>query len=138
MKTHKIHRVIIEDEKTKNFTGFITYETIFEFFVNNYYSDMIPLQIKLSEMDLLTKNIITVNKNDSIFNSLIKFWEHRISFLPIKDEENGFFGYLYLKDIVYFFANGEKFSVFFLIFSYPTQYLNSCVNCMMGLMTKDP
>ena len=40
------------------------------------------------------------------------FFEKKISLIPIidKDNKNEIFGYFYLKDIIYFFSNGEKFS----------------------------
>lgn len=114
MKSHKIHRVIVEDPKTKNFTGFITYETIFEFFVNNYYGEMNILQLKTNDLNIFTRDVVYIDKNETIYNSLLKFWEHKVSILPVYDsEKKQLFGFFYLKDIVYFFANGEKFTVKF-------------------------
>lgn len=112
MKNNKIHRVIIEDKKSSTLTGFITYETIFEFFLNNYYSDMICFHSRIEDLNIITKKIISVGKKETIFSCLLKLWTHKISLLPIVDEETQeYFGFLYLKDIVYFFSNGEKFSV---------------------------
>jgi CBS domain-containing protein len=112
MKNNRIHRVIVEDSKNSTFTGFITYETIFEYFVGNYYSDMIGFHLEIENLNIITKNIITVNKDETLLNCLEKFWYHKISVLPIVDNEtSSIFGFFYLKDIVYFFANGEKFSV---------------------------
>ncbi len=110
MKKNKIHRVIIEDSKNLTFTGFITYETIFEYFIGNYYSDMIAFHLSLNNFNLITTKLITANKSDTIYDCLVKFWNHKISVLPICDE-GFYFGFFYLKDIIYFFANGEKFSV---------------------------
>jgi Mg2+/Co2+ transporter CorC len=112
MKNNHIHRVVVEDTKTFTFTGFITYETIFEYFVGNYYSDMSAFQTEINKLGLTTKNVVTVDKDEPIINCLEKFWFNQISILPINEQDSKeIFGFFYLKDIVYFFANGEKFSV---------------------------
>jgi CBS domain-containing protein len=110
MKNNKIHRVIVEDNKTSTYTGFITYETIFEYFFSNYYSDMVAFHLNINTMNIISRNLITTDKDETIYNCLLKFWFHKISILPIVDGDS-YFGFFYLKDIVYFFANGEKFSV---------------------------
>ena len=110
IKTNKIHRIVVEEQKSNSVTGFITYEAIFEFFIENYFSEMTEFEIKLKEIDgIITKNIITLNKTDSIFKALDLFYSKKISILPILDG-NEIFGYFYLKDIIYFFSNGEKFN----------------------------
>jgi CBS domain-containing protein len=111
MKKNKIHRVIVEDPKTSTFTGFITYETVYEYFISNYYSDMLAFHLPVNELNIKTKNPITVNKNETIYSCLLKIWNTKISVLPVLDEKNKYFGFFFLKDIVYFFSNGEKFSV---------------------------
>ena len=128
MKFNKIHRVIVEDTKSSTFTGLITYETIFEYFVSNYYSDeMIGFHLKVNDSNVVTKKMITVNKNETIYNCLLNFWNNKISIIPIYDfEADSYFGFFYLKDIVYFFANGEKFSVNIDLFIYTYKY-NSLV-----------
>ena len=110
IKTNKIHRIVVEEQKSNSVTGFITYEAIFEFFIENYFSEMTEFEIKLKDIDgIITKNIITLNKTDSIFKALDLFYSKKISILPILDG-NEIFGYFYLKDIIYFFSNGEKFN----------------------------
>ena len=112
MRQNKIHRIIVEDSKSSNLTGFITYETIFEFFINNYYSDMSSFQFKIQETNIINKKLIFINKNETIYDSLIKFYVHKISILPVLcPETNNLFGFFYLKDLIYFFANSEKFTV---------------------------
>jgi predicted transcriptional regulator len=111
MKNNKIHRVIVEDTKNSVFTGFITYETIFEYFITNYYSDMVSFHLKIDSLNIKSKNLITVKKEETIFNCLLMLWNRKISFLPIVNNDDTYFGFLFLKDIVYFFTNGEKFTV---------------------------
>jgi len=116
MRNNKIHRIIVEDSKNSNLTGFITYETIFEFFINNYYSDMQCFQFKVEETNIVNKKLIFILKTNTIYESLIKFYLHKISILPVIDNETKkIFGFFFLKDLIYFFANSEKFSVNFLI-----------------------
>ena len=112
MRNNKIHRIIVEDSKNSNLTGFITYETIFEFFINNYYSDMQCFQFKVEETNIVNKKLIFIYKNNTIYESLIKFYLHKISILPVLDNQtNKLFGFFYLKDLIYFLANSEKFTV---------------------------
>lgn len=69
-------------------------------------------QFKISETNIVNKKLIYIYKTTSIYESLIKFYLHKISILPVLDAEtNKFFGFFYLKDLIYFFANSEKFSV---------------------------
>ena len=114
MKKNKIHRVIIEDTKSSTFTGFVTFEIIFDFFFNNFYSDMVNFNNEISSMNIISNKIITAKKSDTIYSCLVKFWTHKVSILPIEDDMNDgdcdYFGYFFLKDIVYFFSNGDKFS----------------------------
>lgn len=112
IRENKIHRIVVEDLKSSTITGFITYEAIFEFFIENYYSEMTEFNINLSNINIISKNIITLDKKETIFKCMDTFYSKKISLIPITDKENGndVFGYFYLKDIIYFFSNGEKFS----------------------------
>lgn len=112
IRENKIHRIVVEDLKSSTITGFITYEAIFEFFIENYYSEMTEFNIDLSNINIISKNIITLDKKETIFKCMDTFYSKKISLIPIIDKENGndVFGYFYLKDIIYFFSNGEKFS----------------------------
>jgi len=113
LRSNKIHRVIVEDLKVKGFTGFITYENIFEFFLLNYYSEKMDLfKTEISQLSINTREIIYLYKNDTIIKALEVLHENKISTLPIIDEEtNNLFGLFYLKDIIFLFNNDEKFTV---------------------------
>lgn len=114
MKKNRIHRVIVEDTKNTTFTGFVTYETIFDYFFNNYYSDMDAFHININNVSIATANMISVCKNETILNCIMKFLDHKISILPIIEDGGGYFGFFFLKDIIYMFANGENFEVRFI------------------------
>ena len=109
IQKNNIHRLIVQDKKSNNLSGFITYEAIFEYFIENYYSSMTEFHIPLKHLDLIVKNVITLNKNENLHKCMEIFYKERISMIPIMDEGN-IFGYLYLKDIIYFFSSGEKFN----------------------------
>ena len=70
---------------------------------------MTEFHIPLKHLDLIVKNVITLNKNENLHKCMETFYKERISMIPIMDEGN-IFGYLYLKDIIYFFSSGEKFN----------------------------
>ena len=109
IQKNNIHRLIVQDKKSNNLSGFITYEAIFEYFIENYYSSMTEFHIPLKYVDIVVKNIISLNKDESLHKCMETFYKKGISMIPIID--NGeIFGYLYLKDIIYFFSSGDKFN----------------------------
>ena len=74
-----------------------------------YYSSMTEFHIPLKYVDIVVKNIISLNKDESLHKCMETFYKKGISMIPIID--NGeIFGYLYLKDIIYFFSSGDKFN----------------------------
>ena len=109
IQKNNIHRLIVQDKKSNNLSGFITYEAIFEYFIENYYSSMTEFHIPLKYLDIVVKNVIALNKNENLHKCMETFYKEGISMIPIMDEGN-IFGYLYLKDIIYFFSSGEKFN----------------------------
>ena len=120
IQKNNIHRLIVKDKKSNNLSGFITYETIFEYIIENYYSSMTEFNIPLKNFDIVNKNVIILNKNETLHKAMETFYKEGISMIPIIDNENSnnndnndndnIFGYLYLKDIIYFFSTGEKFN----------------------------
>ena len=109
IQKNNIHRLIVKDKKTDNLAGFITYETIFEYFIENYYSEMTEFNVPLKQINLVVNNIIALNKNETLYKCMETFYKEGISMLPILDDGK-IFGYFYLKDIIYFFSMGEKFN----------------------------
>ena len=110
IQKNNIHRLIVNDKKTNNLSGFITYETIFEYFIENYYSSMTEFHIPLKQINIIVNNVITINKNDSLYKCMQTFYNEGISLLPIIGDEGEILGYFYLKDIIYFFSMGDKFN----------------------------
>ena len=110
IQKNKIHRLIVNDKKTNNLSGFITYETIFEYFIENYYSSMTEFHIPLKQINIIVNNVITINKNDTLYKCMQTFYNEGISLLPVIGDEGEILGYFYLKDIIYFFSMGDKFN----------------------------
>ena len=110
IQKHNIHRLIVNDKKTNNLSGFITYETIFEYFIENYYSAMTEFHIPLKQINIIVNKVITINKNDTLYKCMQTFYNEGISLLPVIGDEGEILGYFYLKDIIYFFSMGDKFN----------------------------
>jgi len=111
-RTHS-HKVYVEqDSESKTFCGFITYEHIFDFFINNYYADMKYLEsVQIKELDICKKSIIKANKEESILSCFLSFEKNnKISMLPIMNGEE-VFGYLFLIDFVYLFNFTKEIDV---------------------------
>ena len=106
IKDNHIHR-IVEDQKSSTITGFITYEAIFEFFIENYYSSMKEFEIQLKNVNIISKNVFFLNKNDTLYKAMELFCTKKISLIPIMDNKE-IFGFIYLKDIIYCFSNGNN------------------------------
>ena len=118
LKKHKVHRIIIEEKQNSQITGFISHETIFDYFLNNYYSteniNFFKIPLKYIEKALVPKNMVVIKSEETIISAVQKFFEYKISILPVYEgEESNILGFLYLKDIFYLFSNAEKFSVNF-------------------------
>ena len=96
IQKNNIHRLIVKDKKTDNLAGFITYETIFEYFIENYYSEMTEFNVPLKQINLVANNIITLNKSESLYKYMETFYKKEISMLPLLDDDGKIFGYLYL------------------------------------------
>ena len=71
---------------------------------------MTEFNVPLKQINLVVNNIITLNKNESLYKCMETFYKEGISMLPILDDDGKIFGYFYLKDIIYFFSMGEKFN----------------------------
>ena len=106
IKDNHIHRIVVEDQKSSTITGFITYEAIFEFFIENYYSSMKEFEIQLKNVNIISKNVFFLNKNDTLYKAMELFCTKKISLIPIMDNKE-IFGFIYLKDIIYCFSNGN-------------------------------
>ena len=137
IKEKKTHRIIIEETKEKqseihqsnnnllnikntnyikNYTGFITYETMFDFFIQNYYGDMKEFKCLLNDIidvtSIANKLTYKFDKNEKVFVVFEQCFLTKLSIMPIYDSSNNneIFGYLFLKDLVYFFM---KVGIFF-------------------------
>ena len=103
--------------ETQNYTGFVTYETVFDFLIYNYYS------MEMKEFDLSLEDLKKMPINSSFIKPLSNFAliseEVHLSFsknisskndiLPIlTDDKNDIFGFLYLRDYLYFVSNCES------------------------------
>ena len=107
IRDNHIHRIVVEDQKSSTITGFITYEAIFEFFIENYYSSMKEFEIQLKDVNIISKNVFSLNKEDTLYKAMELFCTKKISLIPIMDNKE-IFGYIYLKDIIYCFSNGNN------------------------------
>jgi predicted transcriptional regulator len=116
LKRHKVHRIIIEEKSSSQITGFISQETIFDYFINNYYSteniNFFKVPLKFIEKNLMPKSMVSIKAEETIVAALQKFWDYKISIIPVYEgEENNIVGFVFLKDIFYLFSNSDKFSV---------------------------
>ena len=71
---------------------------------------MTEFNMPVKYLNIISTNIITLNKKETLYNCMKIFYEKGISMIPILDNNDSVFGYLYLKDIIYFFSTGDKFN----------------------------
>jgi predicted transcriptional regulator len=112
MQNNLIHRIVVEDTKNQMFVGLITYESIFSYFINNYYNnDMSCFKVNYKKLNIISNKIVVCYEDETIYSCLFKIWEARVSLLPIlaRNDKEEVIGYLFLKDLVYFMTNGENF-----------------------------
>ena len=103
--------------ETQNFTGFITYETVFDFLIYNYYN------IEMKEFNLSLEELQKIPLNSSFIKPLNNFslMEEKVHYsfsknitsksdiLPIlTNDKKDIFGFLFLRDYLYFVSNCES------------------------------
>ena len=103
--------------ETQNYTGFVTYETVFDFLIYNYYSiEMKEFNLTLEDLRKLPLNFSfikpienSVLMNEEVHSSFSKYISSKKDLLPIlTGDKNDVFGFLYLRDYLYFISNCES------------------------------
>jgi hypothetical protein len=103
--------------ETQNFTGFVTYETVFDFLIYNYYSmEMKEFDLSLEELRKIPSNssfIIPINTfslmTEKAHSSFSKNITSKSDILPIlTNDKKDIFGFLFLRDYLYFVSNCES------------------------------
>ena len=103
--------------ETQNYTGFVTYETVFDFLIYNYYSiEMKEFNLTLEDLKKLplkTSFIRPIENfalmNEEVHSSFSKYITSKKDLLPIlTNDKNDLFGFLYLRDYLYFISNCES------------------------------
>ena len=110
----------IENKKPlKYYTGFITYETIFDFLINNYYGyNMKEFDLSLNEIISVTPTTTTFlsslinainyfcTTEDKVYTAFEMCVENNAEILPILNiEKTKIKGFLYLRDYLYYISN---------------------------------
>ena len=116
LKKHKVHRIIIEEKSSSQVTGFISQETVFDYFINSYYCtesiNFFRIPLRIIEKNITTKSIVAIKSEEFVVSAVQRFWDFKISILPVYEgEESNIIGFVFLKDIFFLFSNAEKFSV---------------------------
>jgi len=102
---------------TQNYTGFVTYETVFDFLIYNYYSlEMKEFNLTLEDLrklpltsSFLKPIVNSALMNEEVHSSFSKYITSKEDLLPILTEDkNDIFGFLYLRDYLYFISNCES------------------------------
>ncbi len=112
LKKNHIHRIIVEDKQNSNYTGIITYESIFDYFMSNYYSNMDIFLVNYKEIsEMVCRSIEFSYEDETIYSCFFKIWKNKISILPIlsTEKETSVLGFVFLKDLIFFFLSGEKY-----------------------------
>ena len=123
----------IEEEKAnlvKEYTGFISYQTVFSFLINNYYNfDMSEFSLTLKELLILpnqtiiqeiiinakkNKNlkenqIICGNINEKVYKIFDNYSLYNSEIIPIlNDNNNSLEGFIFSEDFLFFISNYES------------------------------
>ena len=103
--------------ETQNYTGFVTYETVFDFLIYNYYSmEMKEFDLKLEDLKKIPLNSSFIKPltnyalmNEEVHSSFSKNITSKNDILPIlTNDKSDIFGFLYLRDYLYFVSNCES------------------------------
>ena len=103
--------------ETQNYTGFVTYETVFDFLIYNYYSmEMKEFDLTLEDLKKISLNSSFIKPltnyalmNEEVHSSFSKNITSKNDILPIlTNDKSDIFGFLYLRDYLYFVSNCES------------------------------
>ena len=103
--------------ETQNYTGFVTYETVFDFLIYNYYSmEMKEFDLTLEDLKKIPLNSSFIKPltnyalmNEEVHSSFSKNITSKNDILPIlTNDKSDIFGFLYLRDYLYFVSNCES------------------------------
>ena len=103
--------------ETQNFTGFVTYETVFDFLIYNYYSmEMKEFNLTLEDLKKLPSKSSFIKPltnfalmNEEVHSSFSKNITSKNDILPILTmDKSNIFGFLFLRDYLYFVSNCES------------------------------
>ena len=103
--------------ETQNYTGFITYETVFDFLIYNYYNiEMKEFNLSLEELQKIPLNSSFVKPlnnfslmEEKVHYSFSKNITSKSDILPIlTNDKKDIFGFLFLRDYLYFVSNCES------------------------------
>lgn len=107
LKTNKLHRVPIIDEKQNLVVGVMSMEAILSFFIENYVADSSLFDHPLASFEIGTgSGIITAPVESTLIETLRLIADKNMSSLPIVNSENRLEGVLYLSDIPQIISSG--------------------------------
>uniref|UniRef100_A0A7S3MRP5 CBS domain-containing protein n=1 Tax=Fabrea salina TaxID=342563 RepID=A0A7S3MRP5_9CILI len=107
LKNHRLHRIPILDQKQNLVIGILSMESVLKFFVENYVADSSLFDQFLRDFRLGTSShIITSPADASLIQALRVMASHKLSSLPLLDENDKILGVLFLSDIPQIIRSG--------------------------------
>lgn len=107
LKENRLHRIPIIDPKESMVLGIISIEAILRFFVENYVADSSLFDVSMEEFSIGTSsNIITVPASSSLIQALEQMAKHKLSSLPLLDDNDRLVGVVFLSDIPQIIRSG--------------------------------
>ena len=111
LKDNRLHRIPIIDKKENMVLGILSIESVLRFFVENYVADSSLFDVSMQEFSLGTKiSIITANSNCTLIQALTTMAVHKLSSLPLLDDQYKIVGVLFLSDIPQIIRSGLYFN----------------------------
>ena len=107
LKENRLHRIPIIDPKESMVLGIISIEAILRFFVENYVADSSLFDVSMKEFSIGTNSgIITAKSSSSLIHVLEVMAEHKLSSLPLLDNDDKLVGVVFLSDIPQIIRSG--------------------------------
>jgi CBS domain containing-hemolysin-like protein len=108
--THHLHRIIIMEKESQIVVGTITQRDILLFIIRNFKSDIISgFNISLKDLGWQPNpnKILFVNERDSVFVSFATMSDHKLSSIPVVDQNGKFLGFIQKSDIILIFKDDK-------------------------------
>mmetsp|Transcript_34068 Transcript_34068/g.59407 ORF Transcript_34068/g.59407 Transcript_34068/m.59407 type:complete len:313 (-) Transcript_34068:2495-3433(-) len=106
LNRHRLHKIPVLDIRQNSVLGVLSMDAVLRFFVENFVADESMFSNYVRDLSIGTSRIITAPAQTTLFEALKVMSVHKLSSLPLVNEENKMQAILFLSDIPQIIRSG--------------------------------